>query len=295
MTLSHPHGQIYAYPFLPPRVEKILGLGRAGTGSAPAATCSPTSSPPSARARGSSPPTSTGPRSSRPRPAGRTRCSCSRPARCPTSPALDRRRARRASSRSTSTSWRRFAAPVRHPDALHRGLEPGAGAARAARTGGCTCSCSRCAARPGKLKYLAGFGVGHGRVHHRHEPRGRRRAAADVVVAMSADRSADDGVRRAASAPRPRASGRRPAGSTSSASTPTTTTASCCRSPCRTPPAPRSAAGDDGRVALASLQGDGGGRRARRWPTWRPAGPTAGPATRPASSTGLRDRLRRRA
>jgi UDPglucose--hexose-1-phosphate uridylyltransferase len=28
VTLSHPHGQIYAYPYLPPRVEKILGSVR---------------------------------------------------------------------------------------------------------------------------------------------------------------------------------------------------------------------------------------------------------------------------
>lgn len=28
MTLSHPHGQIYAYPFVPPRVEKVLGSVR---------------------------------------------------------------------------------------------------------------------------------------------------------------------------------------------------------------------------------------------------------------------------
>src|SRR3712207_4388243 len=29
VTLSHPHGQIYAYPYLPPRIEKILGsVGR---------------------------------------------------------------------------------------------------------------------------------------------------------------------------------------------------------------------------------------------------------------------------
>ena len=31
---------------------------------------------------------------------------------------------------------------------------------------------------PGKLKYLAGSESGHGRVHHRHQPGGRRRAAA---------------------------------------------------------------------------------------------------------------------
>jgi galactose-1-phosphate uridylyltransferase (family 1) len=28
VTLSHPHGQIYAYPFVPPRIEKILGSVR---------------------------------------------------------------------------------------------------------------------------------------------------------------------------------------------------------------------------------------------------------------------------
>ena len=29
VTLSHPHGQIYAYPFLPPRIERLLGNARA--------------------------------------------------------------------------------------------------------------------------------------------------------------------------------------------------------------------------------------------------------------------------
>ena len=47
----------------------------------------------------------------------------------------------------------------------------------------------------------------------------------------------------------------------------------------------------DGRVALASLQGDGGDRRARPSTSWPPAGPTAGRATRPASWPGWRDRL----
>ena len=39
VTLHHPHGQIYAYPFVTPRTERMLGPGRRRTGSGPAATC----------------------------------------------------------------------------------------------------------------------------------------------------------------------------------------------------------------------------------------------------------------
>ena len=86
VTLSHPHGQIYGYPYLPPRAEKILDLGAPAPG---VHRRRPVRRRRGRRALG--PPrrdrqTSTGPPSSRPPPAGRTRCSCSRPAGLPTSP-----------------------------------------------------------------------------------------------------------------------------------------------------------------------------------------------------------------
>ena len=44
VTLTHPHGQIYGYPYLPPRAALMLRRSDAHMPSAPAATCSPTSS-----------------------------------------------------------------------------------------------------------------------------------------------------------------------------------------------------------------------------------------------------------
>ena len=58
------------------------------------------------------------------------------------------------------------------------------------------------------------LGVGDGRVHHRHEPRGRRRAAARRRRGVSAEAAGPERLRRAVRRRRPRASGRRPAGST---------------------------------------------------------------------------------
>ena len=175
MTLSHPHGQIYAYPYLPPRVEKILASVRrhrettggdlfadivAAERSGPARgrqqraldRLRPCRRP--LAVRGAAVP---GPQGARP--AG-----------------ADRRGARRL-RRGLPRRARPLRPPVRHPDALHRVLEPGPGRRRGARTGGCTCSCSRCCA-PREDEVPGRLGVGDGCVHHRHEPRGRRRAAA---------------------------------------------------------------------------------------------------------------------
>ena len=259
VTLAHPHGQIYAYPFLTPRVEKILAVGAAGTGRRPAATCSPSSWRPS----GPGPRVVTQnehwtafvpaaarwpyevqffPTRKRARPAGAGRRRAGR---------LRRGLPRRAGP---------LRPPLRHPDALHRLLEPGAGARRA---GGLV-------AAPAAVLVPAGareaevprrVRVGDGRVHHRHQS--RRTSPSSCVPWWWRERRSDGGRagtgRRSpsGSAASPRASGPRPGGSTSSASTPTTTTASCCRWRCRTPRGRRSARRTDGRVAFASLQGDG--------------------------------------
>ena len=145
---------------------------------------------------------------------------------------------------------------------------------------------------PGKMKYLAGSESGMGAfitdtnpedVAEQLQSRGRR---------MSGDAGRPGAARRSpsGSAPRPRASGRRPAGSTSSASTPTTTAASCCRWRCAHTTRAAVARRDDGRVAFASLQGDGAvvelgvdelaPGRPDGWAGY-PAGVVAGPA-RPA-------------
>ena len=50
VTLSHPHGQIYAYPFVP-RGWRRCSVPFAGTARPPAETCSPRCSPPSGRPR----------------------------------------------------------------------------------------------------------------------------------------------------------------------------------------------------------------------------------------------------
>ena len=73
VTLSHPHGQIYAYPFVPPRMRR-RPIRPAGTGSVRPSACTASCSPPSAApAPGSSPRTTWSPSSSRTPPGGRTR------------------------------------------------------------------------------------------------------------------------------------------------------------------------------------------------------------------------------
>ena len=145
VTLSHPHGQIYAYPYLPPRAERVLDSVRRHR-RPPAATCSPRWSTASGRARGWWRRTSTGRRSSPPPPAGPTRCSCSRPAGCPTCRRCRRGagRVRRAST-STSSAGSRTASTPRCPTSPPGTRRP---CATGARTGGCTCSCSPSAGPP---------------------------------------------------------------------------------------------------------------------------------------------------
>ena len=99
---THPHGQIYAYPFVTPRTGSSCSRRRAHR-------AAHRRQPVRRRARAERPAgtrvvpaTSTGRRSSRPPPAGRTRCTCPRTAASPTCRPR-RRRARRARPTSTST------------------------------------------------------------------------------------------------------------------------------------------------------------------------------------------------
>ena len=148
MTLSHPHGQIYAYPFVTPRVEKILALGAAGTGRRPAATCSPRCvAAERVRARGWSRPTSTGRRSCPAAARWPYEVQFFPPRRVPDLPALTDAE-RDAFVDVYLDVLARFARRFDTPMPYIAVLEPGAGAQPGARTGGCTCSCSRCAARP---------------------------------------------------------------------------------------------------------------------------------------------------
>ena len=170
---SHPHGQIYAYPFVTPRTRRMLAVGRRRrrTGRQPVRRRAGRRA--GRRVAGGGRRTSTGRRSC-PRPrAGRSRCTCTRTGRCPTSPALARRRARRV----RAALPRRAAPPRRH---VRR----------------CRCRTSRPGTRrrsgsdrdlaylhlqlfsirraPGQAEVPRRVGVGHGRVRQRRTPRGGR-------------------------------------------------------------------------------------------------------------------------
>ena len=108
MTLHHPHGQIYAYPYVTPRTqpaarrrssgtspdlfERILEFERQG---------------PSGRSAAAS----TGPPSCRSPRAGRSRCTCCRIGTCPTSP--------RPAARSATSSPALYRRLLRGVDALY--------------------------------------------------------------------------------------------------------------------------------------------------------------------------------
>lgn len=94
VTLGHPHGQIYGYPFVTPRTERML-RSAAPTVRRPVATSSTTSWPASCpTATGSSWRASTGPPSCRTPRTGPTRCTSTRAAGSPTCGSWTRRRAR---------------------------------------------------------------------------------------------------------------------------------------------------------------------------------------------------------
>ena len=142
---SHPHGQIYAYPYLTPRVEKMLGVR-----------------PPAPRGHRWRPVRRGGRRRAVRPPGGHRQRALDgvRPGRHalalrgavlpdpagPRHAVAHRRRAGRL-RRGLPRRPGPVRPPLGHADALHRVLEPGAGAEPGARTGGCTCSCSRSAAR----------------------------------------------------------------------------------------------------------------------------------------------------
>ena len=145
VTLSHPHGQIYAYPFVAAAGGEDARLGPPAPRGHRRRPVRRRAGRRAVRAAGGRAPTSTGRRSCRPRRAGPTRCSCSRTGRCPTcrrSPTTSAT----PSSPSTSTCWAasRTASTPRcptSPPGTRRRCAP------AARSGGCTCSCSPCAGR----------------------------------------------------------------------------------------------------------------------------------------------------
>ena len=289
MTLSHPHGQIYAYPFVTPRVEKVLASvrrHREATGGDLFAEVVAAERP----GRGWSPPTSTGPRSCRPPPAGPTRCSSSRCARCPTC-----RRSTDAERDAFVEVYldvlARFARRFDTPMPYIAVLEPGAGA-HGREDWWLHLQLFSLRRAPGKLKYLAGSESGMGafitdtnpedvaeqlrsrggRVSDDEAPTGRRRpspsGSAPPRGRLGRARPGQRHRRahrlqrrlraaRGAAAHHPRR--RRPAGR-------------------RTARAGLAA----GRRAVVELALDGAAR---------PAARTAGRATRPASWTGSRERL----
>ena len=160
VTLSHPHGQIYAYPYVTPRAEKILASVAPPPGGDRRRPVRRGRRGRARRAPGGRRQRALDRVRARPPRAGPTRCSSSRPGGCPTCP-----RSTTPSGTPSSSVYLdvlgRFArrwtprCPTSRPGTRRR-CAPGA------RTGGCTCSCSRSGARPGKLKYLAGSESGMG-------------------------------------------------------------------------------------------------------------------------------------
>ena len=131
VTLHHPHGQIYAYPFVTPRTRAMLERRPRAPRAHRRATCSPTCWPPSGPTASRVVPrnehwTAFVPAAARwpfevhlvPAPAGR------RPA------GPDRRRSATRSAPLYLDVLRRLDALFDAPDAVHLGLAPGAGARR---------------------------------------------------------------------------------------------------------------------------------------------------------------------
>ena len=143
VTLSHPHGQIYAYPFVTPRAEKMLDVGPApprATGGNLFADVLAAEREPGPRVVAA---TSTGRRSCRRPPAGRTRCISTRTGRCPTS----RRSTTPSGTPSSTSTWTCCAASTRLFDTPCPTSPPGTRRrARDRDLAICTCSCSRSAA-----------------------------------------------------------------------------------------------------------------------------------------------------
>ena len=180
VTLAHPHGQIYGYPFVTPQApRRCCGRSQAhreATGRNLFADILAARSP---TGRGSSRRTNTGWRSCRSPPVGRWRCTCTPAAGSATCP---------ASATRNGTTWSDLpgsAAPDggrvrRHPPGDH-GLAPGPGARGPGRLLAAPARCSPSAARSGRLKYLAGSESGDGRLRQRHHPRDAAQRLRDCV------------------------------------------------------------------------------------------------------------------
>ena len=164
MTLSHPHGQIYGYPFVTPTHVAACSLWCSSTTNAPAATCSTRSSPRSSRdgTRVIDARTSTGsafvPGAARwpfevhlyPR------------QRVPDLPALSDERARRVRRRSTFDVLRAFDRLFDVPMPYISGVAPGAGPRPAATWPALHLGLFSTRRDRDKLKYLAGSESGMG-------------------------------------------------------------------------------------------------------------------------------------
>ena len=157
VTLHHPHGQIYAYPFVTPRTRAMLAAARrhatetGGRNLFADVLAAERGRRPRGRA-----PTSTGPRSCRRRPAGRSRCMRRPHRQVPDLPALTVDERDGVRRRSTSTCLRRFDAAVRRTDALHRRLAPGARSRVDRDLAYLHLQLFSVRRATGKLKYLAG-------------------------------------------------------------------------------------------------------------------------------------------
>ena len=190
VTLGHPHGQIYGYPFVTPRTALMLRSAAAAPRGAPARNLfdDMLAAELADGRRDRAGRASTGPPSSRTPPAGRTRCTSTPTAGCPTccprrggagrvpaglpGPAAPLRPALRAETsprRRTSPAWHQ--APVRR-DAARRELRTAPGAVHDPPHGGQ-------AEVPGRVR------IRHGRVHQRRAAGGRGAAAAGGASIMS--------------------------------------------------------------------------------------------------------------
>ena len=212
VTLHHPHGQIYALPVRhAAHRTRCSSRPRAAPRAHRRATCSrdvldaELADGHAGRAAAAS----TGRPTSRPPRAGRSRCTSPRTATSPTCPRWTTPSA--TSSPHVYLDAAAAARPVYSTTAC-RSLPYIAGWHQAPVRDrprprlGCTCSCSRCCARPGKLKYLAGSESGMGAWVNDIAARADRgtaaRGRADPRRRLAADPRPDERRRRAGSSRR---------------------------------------------------------------------------------------------
>ena len=172
ITLSHPHGQIYAYPYVTPRTKLHAGRRPATPSATGGNLFADVLAAERKRARGWWPPTSCGRRSCPPPPAGRSRCTSTRTARCPTWPRCRRRsgpRSRRSTPRCCGASTGCSTSPMPYISAWHQ-----APVRQERDLAYLHLELFSIRRAPGKLKYPGRVGVGHGRLRQRRAPRGGR-------------------------------------------------------------------------------------------------------------------------